>query len=140
LFAVMSAAVAVLRELDGQPPAAPAALPPECRLVVYYFHTDKRCASCNTIESAAKRAVAEGFAADQEAGRVIYRDINWQLPGNAGYQSAYKLAFSTVVLSSVRDGQELRYNRLDEAWQMLTDPDGLARHIAAEMKAMLEDE
>ena len=41
LFAVMSAAVAVLRELDGPPPTAPAALPPECRLVVYYFQDRK---------------------------------------------------------------------------------------------------
>lgn len=140
LFAVMSAAVAVLREMGPTPVGAPAALPPECQLVVYYFHTDKRCVSCNAIEAAARRAVAEGFAADRATGQIAYRDINWQTPGNAAYESAYNLAFPTVVLSRVRDGDEVRYKRLDEAWQMLSDPDALVRHITAEMKAMLEAE
>lgn len=139
-FAAVSAAVVVLRELSGPPAAAHQPLPPDCRLVVYYFHTDKRCVSCETIESAAKQAVQSGFAEEQKAGRIAYRDINWQTRGNEQYQSQYGLAFSTVVLSKLRDGREERFKKLDETWMMLSDREALARHIGAEMKAMLEAE
>lgn len=139
-FAAASAAVAILHELSGPPAAAVEPLPGNCELVVYYCHTDKRCVSCETLEWAARQAVERDFPEDLKAGRVAYRDINWQRRGNDTYQAKYSLAFSTIVLSKVRDGREQRHRKLDEVWQLLSDREALARHISAEIKAMLEAE
>jgi hypothetical protein len=137
LFAGVSAAVAIFRDAGGRADEV-APLPPGCRLVVYYFHTEKRCASCDTMEWAAKRAIEGAFAEELGAGLIAYRDINFQSRSNQALQSAYGLAFSTIILSSIDEGREQRHQRLDEVWQMLSDREALALHIEAQIRAMLE--
>lgn len=97
------------------PTAAPA--PSGSRLVAFYFHGAKRCASCNTIE----RLTRDALQPEVQAGAVEIRPVDIDEPANAHFVQDFQLTMRTVVLAEEADGRITRWERLDECWQRFGD-------------------
>ncbi len=88
--------------LPGEAEAA-AAFPPDC-LIVYCFRGKVRCQACNAVEAAARQAVRRGFLEPLKQGRLQWRVVDYQQPGNEHFAAEYQLVASSVVLVQLRDG------------------------------------
>jgi len=140
-FVVVSVGVVIVQELrgDGGGAGGPTeAAPAGDVLVVRYLHGNRRCATCNDIETWAREAVAGAFAAELASGRILWRTLNYEDERNAALRERYGLYSSTIVLSDVRGGEERAWRDLEELWAFSTDESGLADYVVRETRAMLE--
>ena len=85
------------RRRSVRPPAAGTAR----NLIAYYLHGKVRCVTCNDIEKTAREAVEASFAEELEAGRIEWRSVNYEEPGNEHFATDFELAAPCVVLSTI---------------------------------------
>ena len=122
-FVVTSIATLILKETGakGTATAEPSAPNAGAKLIAYYLHGKVRCVTCNDIEKTAKEAVEQGFAEEVKSGRIEWRAVNYEEPGNEHFASDYKLAAPCVVLATMRDGNQTSWKSLPEVWELIGD-------------------
>ncbi|NLG17345.1 MAG: hypothetical protein GX556_08470 [Fibrobacter sp.] len=119
-------------------PTTPALKAVQQKLVVYYFYTTYRCHSCTMIEKLTKTAVEAGFKDLLASGRVEFKGINIEQPGNEHFVEDYKLYTKSVILSDLRDGKEAKWKNLDQVWTLLGNEGKFIEYIQKEIKTYLE--
>lgn len=107
-------------------------------VVVTYFTTNVRCDSCRTIESLTRATVEEFFGAELAAGTVRFRTVNLDELANKHFAVDYDLSFKTVVVSEEASGEVLRWEKLDDVWSLLNQPEGFKAYVAAPVHTYLE--
>jgi len=108
------------------------------KTVVYYFHGNVRCTTCNTIEANTNKAIDTGFPKMMASGDMLMRVVNMDDPRNEHYVTDYKLTNSSVVVSQVNDGKEVKWARLDEAWDLVSDEGLFIDYIQKEIHIIME--
>lgn len=134
------AAAAPQDQVQATAPAADGSADSGAKLIVYYFHGNKRCISCEKIEAYTKQAVTDGFKDQLDFGRVELKIVNTDEPGNAHFLDDYSLYTKSVVLVDMADGKEQRFKNLEDVWLLLDDPAGFVQYVTAEMQAFLGGE
>ncbi len=125
------AAVAEVQSPQPQPGAA-------STIVVSYFHTTARCASCLRIEDLTAHTVTTRFGVALAGKRLVWRTVNIDEPENAHFAKDYSLHTKSVVVSEMKDGREVRWKNLDQVWPLLRDQEAFTQYVEKEIKAFLE--
>ncbi len=107
-------------------------------VIATYFHTTFRCASCHKIQNFTEEALQKGFPEELASGKLKYRVVNIEEPGNEHYVQDYGLYTKSVVLSLQKDGKEVAFKNLDKVWQLLNDKDKFVSYIEGETKFFLD--
>lgn len=107
------------------------------KLIAYYFHGKVRCVTCNEIEQSAREAIESGFGPELDSGRIEWRVVNYEEPGNEHYATDYRLASPCVVLASMRDGRQESWTSLPEVWELVGEKPAFTqfvqRHVAEQL-------
>jgi len=111
---------------------------PARKLIAYYLHGKIRCVTCNDIERSAKEAVEEGFGPELQAGRVEWRVVNYEEPGNEHYATDFKLVAPCVVLASMRDGRQVAWKTLPEVWELVGEKQDFRAFVQKNLREQLE--
>ncbi|MFI3290902.1 MAG: nitrophenyl compound nitroreductase subunit ArsF family protein [Opitutales bacterium] len=93
-------------------------------LVVYYFHGNKRCFSCNNIESFTKKTLEEKFKAKLEDSSIIFKSINIEEPQNEHFIKDFALPSRCVVLQK---GD--KFERLEKVWEYAKNEEAMLPYI-----------
>jgi hypothetical protein len=142
LFVLTSIVVLVAKEmkrssaLSGS--AAGTSLPAGTTVIVYYFHGKVRCPMCASIESCAKEALESDFAEQLHSGRLVWRVVNYEEPGNEHFAKDYNLAAPALVLASVRDGKQAQWLALPEVWDHVGDKPAMLEFIKKNVREFLD--
>ena len=142
VFATASLVYLVAAEVfkDDEPAdagGAPQTDLPDDAIVVTYFLTDVRCPTCLKIEAYTKEAVETGFADAVADGRVVWRAVNTDEPGNKHFLDDYQLAAKSVVVSVRRDGNEVTWKNLEDIWYEVGVKEDFLAYIRTEVAAAL---
>ena len=117
-------------------PAQPAAVAPTGeKVLVYYLHATVRCFTCNKIERLARETLQQDFARELADGRVVWQTANFQERDDLARK--YDVTGSTVVVVTLKDGKETRFERLEKVWELVSDPETFAKYIRAAVRAGL---
>lgn len=102
-------------------PPIPDASSPEGnrKVVAYYFHGRVRCVSCVKIESLSGKAIRERFPEELRTGRLAFREVNVEEPGNRHFIDDYRLTSQSLVIVEYRDGRQVRWRNLEKVWTLL---------------------
>jgi len=106
-------------------------------LVVYYFHSNTRCPTCEAIESQAHETVQEDFAAQLGTGEIVWKTLNYEEPAASELTTTFEIQMPVVVLARMKEGQMQDWNRLDEVWGLVGDKPAFAEYIRNEIGVML---
>jgi hypothetical protein len=131
-FVAVSVVFAIVKETtksapsertDAERPAvqkasAPVEASPE-KVIVYYFRTNVRCAKCIKFEKYSRKAVVTGFQKALENGRLEYKIVNLEEPGNEHYVKDYNLYTKSIVVVEMKGDEQVRWSNLDKIWQMV---------------------
>jgi hypothetical protein len=123
LFVLAGGVVLAVRRMQ-RPPAgtdATQAFGSGTKVVVCYFYGKDRCPVCDSIESYAREAVETGFPEKLQNGRLEWRSVNYEQPGNEHFAEHYKLVAPGVVLVAVRDGKPADWKSLPAVWMHVGD-------------------
>lgn len=141
-FVAIAVVAMVRREMnegaDSESGGAVAAAPlPADGLVVYYFHSNVRCPTCETIEGLAHEAVQTRLAAELASGRATWRVLNYESPENAHFAHDYEIAAPTVVLVRRQAGQDGEWRNLMRVWELVGDKPAFFDYVAQEAHSLL---
>ncbi|MCC5875836.1 MAG: hypothetical protein JJU11_06425 [Candidatus Sumerlaeia bacterium] len=128
LFVVVSLAAVVVKEVrgGGAEVTAPVSVSEggaigeaaeKAHYVVYYFHGNMRCRTCNVIESQSRNAITTMFATQLESGDMAWKEVNIDMAENAHFRDDFQLAFQSVVLTEERSGKTVRWENLTDVWR-----------------------
>ncbi len=95
-------------------------LPFQNGVLILQFHRTERCKFCNDMEAHTNEVLNLFFQDDLQNGKIVFRQINMELPRYEGLRKKYNLFTSTLVLIKLSEGKESRWKILTEAWH-LTD-------------------
>ncbi|MHC4500996.1 MAG: nitrophenyl compound nitroreductase subunit ArsF family protein [Planctomycetota bacterium] len=152
LFVVSSVAYLVVKELplgsqaapaedDVPPAAAPTDEPPsqsaDLKVVVYYFHSTARCPTCRKFESYSDELIRQEFAQQLSDGRLEWRVVNVDEPGNKHFVTDYKLYTKSIVLVKDQPGKPPQWKNLEKIWQLVHDKQAFVKYIKDEIAQYL---
>jgi hypothetical protein len=106
-------------------------------LVVYYFHGNVRCPTCQSIESQAHDAVQSDFASQLSNGEVTWKIANYEQPAAKPLTTKFEIQMPVVVLAKMQDGEIKNWKRLDKVWALVGDKPAFKKYVRAEMEKML---
>lgn len=109
-------------------------------VVVYYFHGNMRCATCRRIEALTRQAVQEGFSDEVKDGTLKLVTVNVEEGGNRQYVKKYALSTRSVVVSKLKNGEEIKWKRLDKVWQLVRNKNRFVKYVQGEIQKMKSGE
>ncbi|UCD16849.1 MAG: hypothetical protein JSV44_10380 [Candidatus Zixiibacteriota bacterium] len=110
------------------------------RIIAYYFHGTRRCASCRKIEAYSHEAIENGFTEELKGGSLQWKVINFDESGNRHYIKDYKLYTKSLVISKIQDGRETEWKNLEKVWPLLGNKENFIKYVQDEIHAFLEKE
>ncbi len=109
------------------------------KVTAYYFHGTFRCSTCKKLERYAKEAVQKNFQDALASGKLSFRIINVEDKGNEHYVKDYQLYTKALILSLVKDGQEVRSKNLDKIWEYVRNKERYENYVRDEVAAFLKE-
>jgi len=109
------------------------------RVVAYYFHGAFRCPTCHKLEEYSREAIETNFKDAIASGRLEYKAVNVEDKGNEHYGSDYQLYTKSLILSSVKDGKEVKWKNLDKVWEYVGNKQRFIDYVKSEIADYLKD-
>lgn len=106
-------------------------------LVVYYFHSNTSCPTCQAIESQSHETVQADFKARLDRGEVIWKILNYEQPAASALAKKFEIQMPVVVLAKMKAGQIQDWKRLDKVWGLVGDKPAFSAHLRKEINKML---
>jgi hypothetical protein len=106
-------------------------------VVAYYFYGNFRCQTCRKIEAFSGEAVKSGFPEDLKAGRLEWRAINVEEPGNEHFIQNYQLFSKSLVLVAKEGSKQTRWKNLQKVWTLVGDKEAFIQYVQDEIRAYL---
>lgn len=106
-------------------------------LVVYYFHSNVRCATCKAIESQSHETVQTAFESELADGQMVWKALNYEEADGMDLGRQFEVQVPVVVLAQMKDGQLGEWKRLDRVWALVSDKKAFADYVEAEVREML---
>jgi len=106
-------------------------------LVVYYFHSNARCPTCQAIESQSHETLQADFAAFLKRGEIAWKVLNYEQPAVKPLAEKFEILMPVVVLAKMKGGQVQDWKRLDEVWGLVGDKPAFAAFLRGEIQQML---
>jgi hypothetical protein len=110
------------------------------KVIAYYFHGYRRCASCLKIEAYTKEAIDSFFAEPLTDGRLEWQVVNTDDEENQHFLKDYQLYTKSVVLVEMNKDKQVRWKNLDRVWKLLGDKKEFMDYIHTELNAFLTGE
>jgi len=133
---IVLAAVSVM---STRYPAFAAQEKPASKVITYYFHGTFRCYSCTTMEKYAREAIETNFKDALASGKLEFKVVNVEDPGNEHFVNDYKLYTKSLVLSLVKDGKETKSENLDKIWEYVRNKDKFIAYVTEKTRGFLGD-
>jgi hypothetical protein len=127
-----------LPQVAGKTPAGPASPPRAERIVACYFHRAARCPNCLRIEASVREAVELGFSEQVNDGRLEWRSVSYEEPGNEHYATDYKLTAPCLVLARMKGDKAAEWRSLPEVWELASDKPALIRLVQRNVQEFLD--
>ena len=111
----------------------------ETQVLVTYYYTSYRCPTCKKLETYSRQAIEEGFPAELEEKRIVFRTLNLDEAENKRYVEDYKLVTKSLIVSLNRDGKETKWKNLPDIWKLVGDQEKFVEYVQRETKRFLEE-
>jgi hypothetical protein len=99
------------------------------QVIVYYFHGDRRCKTCRTIEAYAEDVVRSRFGNELDSGRLAWKVVNYDEAENAHFIKEFSLVSASIVVVEVEGGEPVRFETLQKAWTLVRDKPGFDDYV-----------
>ncbi|MBD3219246.1 MAG: hypothetical protein GF310_13305 [candidate division Zixibacteria bacterium] len=112
----------------------------EGKVIAYYFHSTRRCATCKKLEEYAREAIEGGFEDELENGTLEMKAVNTDEDENKHYIDDYKLYTKALILSRVNDGEEVEWVNLDKIWKLVGNEDKYKAYVTSGVEEFLGED
>ena len=111
--------------------------PMASKVIVYYFYGTARCPTCRKFESFSNEALQQTFTEALNDGRLEWRTVNVEEPGNKHFMSDYQLHSKSIVVLKIQDGKQTKWKNLKRIWELVRDKKAFVKYVQDEVRAYL---
>ena len=133
------AGTAAVKETESHIAEGEDALEKSRTVVVYYFHGNRRCNTCRTIEAYTEEAIQSGFPEELGSGQVEWRAVNIDQPENKHFIDDFELSTRTVVFVDTRNGAQDKWIKLEKVWELVHNRADFFDYIQGNLVDFLEE-
>jgi hypothetical protein len=90
------------------------------------------------LETYSQEAVYSGFAEQLKDSTLIWRVVNFEEDENKSYAKDYNLYAQSLVLSRVREGDEVEWKNLDKIWKLVGNREKYFEYVTSELRSFME--
>lgn len=109
------------------------------KVIVYYFHTNYRCASCLKIEQYSSQALRSGFPKEMKEGKIVWKVINAEEAQNKHFIKDYQLYTKSLVIVKIKNGKQSEWKNLTKVWELLYNKNKVAAYVQDEIRNYLKE-
>lgn len=109
-------------------------------VVAYYFHGDKRCPTCEKLETYAQEAIQAGFAERLADSGLTWTTVNYDRPEHAHFIDDYQLSYQMVILVEYQDGTQIAHHKLEKIWDLIGDKEVYQNYVTTEVQSFLDNQ
>lgn len=143
LAATVSFLPAAASPADRQPAsAAPDSIAVQAaaarRVVVYYFHTTQRCATCRKIEQWSGEALTAEFGKELADSTLVFLPVNTDLEGNEHFLEDYQLYAKSLIVSDLVGGVQRGWENLPKIWEYTGSQEAFFKYVQDNVRRHLQ--
>lgn len=116
--------------------ASMSVMPVEKIEVVNFFGT-QRCASCLTLGNFTKKTLEEKFSSELESGKIVFKEINGELPENKNTVIKYQARGSSLFINAIR-GEKDNITEDVTVWRLVNSEEQFVAYLENKLNSMLD--
>lgn len=110
----------------------------ESEIVLYYFHGNRRCKTCRSIEAQAKEAIESRYGDELESGALKWKVFNLDEPANEHFIQDFDLVSGGLVVVEMNGDDVVRHVVLQDAWTLVRDEIKFMQYVQRSVREYLE--
>lgn len=105
---------------------------------VYYFHRNRRCGPCRTIENLTKKTMETYFTSEMESGEVIFHVVNVQNQAQQDVAEKFNVMSTALILNVINGNEESPANITSFAYRHARNEEGFLTGLKEQVEKRLE--
>lgn len=106
------------------------------KVEVVHFHATQQCWSCSTIGKFAKQIVETKFTGEVANGKMIFKEVNLDLPENKEIIDTFQASGSSLYINAVKDGKNNIVQNM-KVWQLVSDETAFTSYLETQLRSLL---
>jgi len=116
--------------------SAPMSVVPADKVEVVNFFGTQRCTSCLAIGRLTKKTLEEKFAPELESGKIVFKEINGELPENSDIVIKYQARGSSLFINAIR-GEQDNITEDVAVWRLTNDDEQFVSYLENKLNTLL---
>lgn len=107
--------------------------------VAYYFHGNKRCSTCEKLESYSYEAVSSEKVHEASEVPVIWKVVNMDAPEYCHFTDDFDLYTQSLIIAEYSGESITRWKNLDEIWMLVRNKTDFLEYVTEEVCMFLRE-
>lgn len=103
--------------------------------IINFFGT-QRCVSCIAIGTLTKKTLDEKFSDELKSGKIVFREINGELPENKDIVNKYQARGSSLFINAIR-GQTDHIVEDTTVWRLVNNEEQYIAHLEKKLNSLI---
>jgi len=128
--------ISVEQQKENSSSLASQEIVPADKIEVVHFHGTHQCFSCITVGKYALQTIKDKFSEEYDSGKILFKDINIELPENKEIVIKYQARGSSLFVNAIRTDK----NDIEEditVWQLVRDQEKFTDYFENKLKTLL---
>ncbi len=106
------------------------------KIEVFVFHNTQRCISCINLGKYAKETIETKFLTEFNNGKIIFKEINLDLPENKALGEKFQASGSSLYINGIKDNKDnISYE--SKLWMLVTDKQKFMDYLETRIRSLL---
>ena len=106
------------------------------KIEVVHFHATEQCVSCITVGKYALETIKEKFPEEYASGKIVFKDINVELPENQAIVMKYQARGSSLFVNAIR-GEKDDISEDVTVWRLINDENQFVSYFENKLNTLL---
>jgi len=106
------------------------------KVEVFLFHATQRCPTCIAIGKLSEKTVQEKFSEEVKSGRIVFKEINIDLPENKELAAKFQASGSALYINAIKNGQE-KIEQDTKVWRLTGDEIAFVNYLENKLNMIM---
>ena len=116
--------------------SVPMSVMPAEKIEVVHFHATEQCVSCITVGKYALETIKEKFPEQYASEKIVFKDINVELPENQAIVMKYQARGSSLFVNAIR-GEKDDISEDVTVWRLINDENQFVSYFENKLNTLL---
>ncbi|MBL7159738.1 hypothetical protein ISS85_04635 [Candidatus Microgenomates bacterium] len=109
---------------------------PAEKIEVVHFHGTHQCWSCITVGEYALQTIKDKFSKEYQSGKIIFKDINSELPENKEIVIKYQAGGSSLFVNAINNDKD-SIEEDTTVWRLINNQEKFTDYFENKLKTLL---